>query len=60
MKATKGGLHGAMVYSNDTKTAAAGGQLIIDAFVHAGATADQTVGQSGHRHRAPTRRSCRR
>ncbi len=48
--ASKGGLHGAMVYSNDTKTAAAGGQLIIDAFVHAGAQADQTVGQSG---RAP-------
>jgi hypothetical protein len=47
---TKGGLHGAMVYSNDTKTAAAGGQLIIDAFVHAGAKADQTIGQSG---RAP-------
>ena len=47
---TKGGLHGAMVYSNDTKTAAAGGMLISDAFVHAGAKADQTVGQSG---RAP-------
>ena len=50
VKVTKDGLHGAMVYSNDTKTAAAGGQLIIDAFVHAGAEADQTVGQSG---RAP-------
>jgi Periplasmic binding protein len=50
VNSTKGGLHGAMVYSNDTKTAAAGGILITDAFVHAGAKADQTVGQSG---RAP-------
>jgi hypothetical protein len=44
---SKGGLHGAMVFANDTQTAAAGGKGLIDVFLHAGAKADQNVGVSG-------------
>jgi len=42
----KNGLHGAMVFSNDTPAAAAGGKGLIDLFQHANAKADQNVGIS--------------
>lgn len=40
-------LHGAMIYGNDTKDAARGGQVLIDTAVNAGIKSDQTVGVSG-------------
>jgi hypothetical protein len=43
----KQGLHGATIYGNDTKQGAAGGQVLIDAALHAGVKADQQVGVSG-------------
>jgi hypothetical protein len=40
------GLHGAYVYSNDSKAAAATGQVLIHASTGAGITADSTMGLS--------------
>jgi hypothetical protein len=43
----KNNLHGAMIFGNDTKDAARGGQVLIDTAVHAGIKSDQTLGISG-------------
>ncbi len=47
LKTRKGGLHGPMIYGNDTKDAARGGQVLIDTEIKAGIKSDQTLGISG-------------
>src|SRR5690349_622241 len=43
----KNDLHGAMIFGNDTKDAARGGQILIDTALKAGAKSDLTQGVSG-------------
>jgi hypothetical protein len=43
----KNNLHGAMIFGNDTKDAARGGQVLLDTAEKAGIKSDQTIGVSG-------------
>ena len=47
LRKNKNDLHGAMIYGNDTKDAARGGQVLIDTAINAGVKSDQTTGISG-------------
>ncbi len=47
LKTHKNDLHGPMIFGNDTKDAARGGQVLINTEIKAGITSDQTLGLSG-------------
>jgi hypothetical protein len=47
MKLRHNDLHGALIASNDTKDANRGGEVVIEAALHAGVKADQRVTRSG-------------